>query len=255
MSHFLIFIFGLSVGSFLNAAIYRFKKKKTILIDRSKCPKCGETLKWYDLIPLLSFIFLLGKCRYCHKKINWQYPLVEIFTGIVFLLIFNFSIFSTDNQFLSLAYYLIIASFLIFIFVYDLKYYLILDKVIYPAIGISILYLIFLNFNSWSSYLFSAVLPAGFFLLLILVSRGEWMGLGDVKLAFLMGLILDYPGILIALFLSFLSGAGVGLFLIASGKKEMKSEIPFGPFLAGSTILVLLFKPFFIDLVNNLFLF
>jgi len=226
MLYFLIFIFGLSVGSFLNVVICRLETKESIVAKRSHCPQCGAVLKWYDLIPLLSFVFLLGKCRSCGKKINWQYPVVEIATGLLFLLFFN------------LYFYLIIICFLIIIFVYDLKHYIIPNKVVFPAIILSFFYSIFIG--SFLNFLLAALGASGFFLALVLVSKGRWMGMGDVKLAFLMGLILGWPNILAALFLAFLSGAVVGVALIIFGKKGLKSQIPFGPFLAGATVLVML---------------
>lgn len=226
MLYFLIFIFGLSVGSFLNVVICRLETKESIVAKRSHCPQCGAVLKWYDLIPLLSFVFLLGKCRSCGKKINWQYPVVEIATGLLFLLFFN------------LYFYLIIICFLIIIFVYDLKHYIIPNKVVFPAIILSFFYSIFIG--SFLNFLLAALGASGFFLALVLVSKGRWMGMGDVKLAFLMGLILGWPNILAALFLAFLSGAVVGVALIIFGKKGLKSQIPFGPFLAGATVLMML---------------
>jgi len=232
MFYLLIFILGLSVGSFLNVVICRLETKESIVAKRSHCPQCGAVLKWYDLIPLLSFVFLLGKCRSCGKKINWQYPVVEIATGLLFLLFFN------------LYFYLIIICFLIIIFVYDLKHYIIPDKIVFPAIIIAgIFNFQFSIFNEFSIFKFSilsAILAGGFFLSLVLFSKGKWMGMGDVKLAFLMGLILGWPNILAALFLAFLSGAVVGVALIIFGKKGLKSQIPFGPFLAGATVLVML---------------
>ena len=125
--------FGLIVGSFLNCVIYRLEEGKSFLKGRSFCPDCKHTLSWRDLIPLLSFLILKGKCRYCQKKISWQYPSVELSTGILFLLIFNY----TFPNLLATGYWLLVASFLIIIFVYDLKHYVIPDKVIYPAIMVS----------------------------------------------------------------------------------------------------------------------
>ncbi len=247
MSFFLIFILGLSVGSFINAIIYRLKKKKPISFDRSHCPYCRVSLKWPDLIPIVSFILLSGKCRYCRKKISFQYPLVELMTGLLFLMTFY-----SFGYSLITFYYLTIISLLIIIFVYDLKYYLIPDKIVYPAVIIAFLYLFFEK--DFISHFLSAILASGFFLLLVLVSKGKWMGLGDVKLAFLMGLILGWPGILIALFISFFSGAVIGLTLIVLGKKKMKSEIPFGPFLAGSTVLVIFLNQCLIDWFNACFI-
>lgn len=220
---FLVFVFGLIVGSFLNCVIYRLEQGESFLKGRSFCPFCKHTLLWQDLIPVFSFVFLKGKCRYCQQKISLQYPLVEIATALLFLLIFNFQ-FSIFN--------FIIVPFLIIIFVYDLKHYIIPDKVIYPAIIIAGI------FNFQFSIL-SAIGAAVFFAAIVLVSYGRWMGIGDIKLAFLMGLILGFPNILVALFLSFFIGAIIGIGLIISGKKKLKSEIPFGPFLVAGTIIAM----------------
>ena len=229
-----IFIFGLIVGSFLNCVIYRLEEGKSFLKGRSFCPHCKHKLIWQDLIPIFSFLILRGKCRYCQKKISWQYPTIEIATGLLFLsiFIFHFSIFN-----------LIIACFLIIIFVYDLKHYIIPDKVIYPAIIIALIFnfqfLIVNEFPIFKFSILSALGAAAFFLLIVLISRGKWMGVGDIKLAFLMGLILGFPNILVALFLAFFIGAIMGIGLIATGKKTLKSEVPFGPFLVAGTFLAL----------------
>ncbi len=139
----IIFLTGLIVGSFLNCVIYRLAFPR----GRSFCPYCKHILSWQDLIPVLSFFILRGECRYCGKKISWQYPLVEIATGLLFVLILNFEFlisnkilifnFETITYFL---YLLIISSLLIIIFVYDLKHFIIPDKIIYPAIGIALIY-------------------------------------------------------------------------------------------------------------------
>lgn len=239
----LIFIFGLCLGSFLNVVINRLELKESIVIKRSYCPKCKKVLQWYDLIPVLSFVLLRRQCRYCHKKISWQYPLVEIATGLLFLLVFLSASWNGDFQLINIFYYLIITSILIVIFVYDLKYYIILDKIIFPAIVITLLYrlVIFSDLMGLIYPILAALLAGGFFLSLVLVSHEKWMGLGDVKLGVLMGLILGWPRILPALFLSFTLGAVVGIALILLKKKKIKSEIPFGPFLSLATFVILLY--------------
>ena len=239
----LIFLFGLIIGSFLNCLIYRLEKNKSFLKGRSYCPHCNKTLKWFDLIPILSFLFLRAKCRYCKKKISFQYPLIELVTGLLFVLIFWH--FGFNVGFVALSYFLISTVFLIIIFVYDLKHYIIPDKIIYPAIVIAIIFnLQFLAFNQFSIFKFSilsAVLPALFFLAIILLSRGRAMGWGDFKLAILMGLLLGWPNILVAFFLAFLMGSLVGMGLIISKRKTIKSMIPFGPFLVIATFIALFF--------------
>lgn len=240
----IIFIFGTCVGSFLNCLIYRLREQQSFLSGRSFCPKCLHQLVFFDLIPVLSFIFLKGKCRYCGEKISWQYPLVELATGFLFLLIFlHFTIYPVwiSGTLPFTIYLLIISCLLIIIFVYDLKHYIIPDKIIYPAIVIVFLYKIIFDFQTSNFYslILSALVAFGFFFLLWLVSRGRWMGLGDAKLAFLMGFFLGYPKILIAMFSAFLIGAIIGIGLMASGKKTLKSQVPFGPFLVVGTFIAL----------------
>ncbi len=236
----LVFVFGLVIGSFLNVVICRLKTKETIFFNRSYCPECKAVLRWYDLIPILSFLIQRGKCRYCEKKISWQYPLVEISTACLFLLIFNFQ-FSIFN----LIYYLIIVSLLIVIFTYDLKHYLIPDRIVFPGMIITLLYQVLSN--DFYRPVLAGLATSGFFLLLVLITKGKGMGLGDVKLVGLMGLILSWPNVLIALFLSFFSGAVIGLLLIVFSKKGLKSQIPFGPFLSGATVLTMFYSQFLID--------
>jgi len=234
----LVFIFGLIVGSFLNCVIYRLKTDKSFFEGRSFCPLCKHELAWLDLIPVVSFLMLKGKCNYCHKPISIHYPLVELFTGLLFLLVFHHAQYSI----LYALYNLVIVCFLIVIFVYDLKHYIIPDKVIYPAILVSGIFNIFLSFYTPYALrhtLYAALGASSFFLLIYLMSRGQWLGFGDVKLAFFMGLYLGFPNILVALFLSFFIGAVVGLTLISWGKKTLKSEVPFGPFLVTGTIIAL----------------
>ena len=250
----IIFIFGLVVGSFLNCVIYRLEKNKSFLKGRSFCPYCKHVLKSQDLIPVFSFLILKGKCRYCRKHISWQYPLVEIATGFLFLLISNFQFPISNFQILlNLCFLFLVSCFLIIIFVYDLKHYIIPDKVVYPAILIAFIYLIAAHDLRLMIYaLLSAFLASGFFLFIILVSKGKWMGLGDVKLAFFMGLFLGFPNILAALFFAFLIGAIIGVGLILKGRKTLKSEVPFGPFLVIATFIAFFWGRILIDWYLNL---
>ena len=254
LTYIFVFFFGLIVGSFLNCVIYRLEEGKSFLKGRSFCPDCKHTLSWQDLIPLLSFLILKGKCRYCKKPISIQYPLVELATGILFILILNFS---TRPGGVILF---VVSCFLIIIFVYDLKHYIIPDKIIYPVIIVSGIWYfvsgIFLNLYTKYEILntiYSAFGAAAFFLAIVLVSRGKWMGVGDIKLAFLMGLILGFPNILAALFLAFLIGAIIGVGLIAAQKKTFKSEVPFGPFLVTGTFIALFWGENIINWYLNFF--
>ena len=232
-----VFIFGCVIGSFLNSVLYRMEQGKSFIKGRSFCPKCKHSLVWYDLIPIFSFLFLLGKCRYCKKKIAVQYLIAEISTGILFLLVYIFI--GLD---ISLIYFLIVACLLEMIFIYDLKHSIIPDKLVFSAIGISIVFLavsFFYEKVPIKDHLFSALAASGFFFIIWAVSKGKWMGFGDVKLALFMGLFLGWPNILTALFFAFIAGAIIGLILIALQKKKIKSEVPFGPFLIAGTFFAL----------------
>lgn len=152
------------------------------------------------------------------------------------------TIFSTLN----ICYLTIISSVLAIIFIYDLRYYIIPDKIVFPAIVVSILFNLFFdlhnkNFSHSLSGLFAAILAGSFFLILFLFSRGRWIGFGDVKFALLMGVFLGFPKILIALFLAYFIGAIIGLGLIVLRIKSLKSEIPFGPFLVIGTFIAMFF--------------
>ena len=255
-----VFISGLCIGSFLNCIIYRLEQKKS-LKGRSFCPHCKHKLFWQDLFPVFSFLFLKGRCRYCHKKISIQYPLVELITGILFIFVFSLAYPAlTLYQWIYVLYMFYMSSALIVIFVYDLKHYIIPDKVLFPAIVISLIYnfippLFFGRPDQDILYAFSAaVIASGFFLIIFLVSKGRWIGFGDVKLAVLMGFVLGFPNVLAALFLAFFFGAIIGIILMVFKKKSLKSEIPFGPFLIFGTFMAIFFGSQIINWYLRLFL-
>lgn len=231
----LLFVLGLSVGSFINALVYRLHEKKPIVNDRSACPACDHRLSSYDLIPLVSFAMLLGRCRYCRKRISWQYPLVELLTGIAFILPFTRYLLPVTG-YTDLILYYVFVFILLLIFTYDLRYMLIPDSISIPSIIIVFIVKIltsdFLIFNS----LIAAAIASGFFLVQFIVSRGRWIGGGDIRLGFLIGLMLGSPVIIAALMLAYILGAVVTLPLVALGRHTMKSQIPFGAFLTLATI-------------------
>ncbi|MDP4007178.1 MAG: prepilin peptidase [bacterium] len=261
----IVFGFGLMVGSFLNAFLYRLevqqglrsvapKREKTglsVFQGRSFCPHCGHQLSWQDLIPLVSFVMLRGRCRYCKGKISLQYPFVEFACGLLFVATFSFvmeNLLSVSfPQALYILYLWAVVSALLAVFVYDLKHYLIPDKILYPAISLVLLWQVLLQFQvvenllsvSFWEALLSGLGATGFFLAIYLLSKGRAMGFGDVKLALFMGLFLGFPNILVALAFAFGAGALVGLVLIALKRKTMRSEVPFGPFLVLGTLVVL----------------
>lgn len=238
----LVAFFGLSVGSFLNVVILRFETIESIIKTRSHCPHCKKQLPWYDLVPFFSYLILAGRCRWCKKNISLQYPVVEAVTAAIFVLIYLQYSISWESFFLVL-----ISSLLIVVAVYDWLHMEIPDILIYSGAVFASALIIYnlwqiqslADLNYWLSYVYALLIGAGFFGFLVLVSRQKWMGWGDVMLAGLMGLILGYPNILVALFLAFLLGSLVSLILIITKQKTIKDAVPFGPFLVIATFIAL----------------
>lgn len=252
---FFVFLFGTAIGSFLNVVIFRLHKHKT-LGGRSSCPYCQHELSAIDLIPVFSFLSLKGKCRYCHHRLSWQYPLVEFWTGIIFCLVYltsSFFEFANFSNMISLIFELFVASVLIVVAVYDFRWGLILDKIVFPSSVVAFLYLLLshssliLGFSSAAKLLalFYSLLTAFglslFFLAIILITKGRGMGGGDFKLSIFIGLAFGWPLALVATFLGFLTGAIGAVMLILLGKKNLKQTVPFGPFLALGSLLTLLY--------------
>ena len=241
-----IFILGIFIGSFLNVVVFRLHRQEGFIKGRSKCLFCGHILYSKDLVPLFSYLFLKGRCRYCRQRFSHQYPLVELATGLAFVLIFNKLVAGLNllalepQQLLALIAWWLIACFLIIIFVYDLKYYLILDKVIWPAVIIALLVNIILG-SSILNLLLAAIVGSGFFLLQFLISKGKWIGGGDIRLGFLIGCIVGWPQILTALFLAYILGSVISAILLLNNKKRWGDKIPFGTFLALATFLTMLY--------------
>jgi len=251
----LVFWLGASVGSFINVLVGRFGKKKAVdVAGRSKCDYCCRQLEWWENIPIISFLFLRGRCRTCHSPIPWEYPLVELATGIIYLLIFNFPANSfavlaggpadslailAGGQFWRLGLELMIATLLIVVFLFDLHYQIIPDWATLSLIGLTLVYHYSLNSNF---YLLTSILTglaaAAFFLALHLITRGRGMGLGDVKFSFFMGFFFGPTKTAAALYLAFLTGAIIGVILILGKKKKFGQQIAFGPFLVAATFII-----------------
>lgn len=239
---FAVFILGLCVGSFLNVVIDRLPAGQTIVAGRSYCDHCKHKLSWHDLFPVLSFLLLGGKCRYCRVGISFQYPLVELITGLLFLLAYTTMIRIIEvYSIIRLFYFLVIISGLVAIFFTDLKYRIIPDQILVLLALASLIYLFIFQKNNLPEHLLAGVILLAFFLALVLATRGRGMGLGDVKYAFVMGFILGIPYSIISFYLSFLTGALISIILVISGRKKMKGTIPFGPFLVGGTLMSLFY--------------
>jgi len=235
----LLFLLGISFGSFLNAWEWRIHSEKSISNGRSKCPTCDKTLKWYDNIPIVSFIFLRGKCWHCKKDISWQYPAVELVTGISFIFVGWFHQFDPLLIFRDCAIFFL----LLFTFVYDFKYQLILDRMTLAPAGILFAISLLFGWHQWTSMLLGAVIGGGFFLAQFVLSKGKWIGGGDIRLGVFMGVILGWQLTLLALFLAYILGATVGVGLIASKKKKLASKVPFGTYLTIATFVAMFWGP------------
>ena len=230
---FLIFFFilGSAIGSFLNVVIDRTIRRETLL-GRSYCDNCHATLKTVDLIPIFSFVGLGGRCRVCKKPVSWQYPIVEAIAGILFIISFLVLSAADNLTIASLLLNFFLVSVLIIVAVVDIKFSLIPTSFVYLASLVTLFYnFIFLSRDAFVQNVGTAFAAAFFFGLIVLVTRGKGMGTGDITLAFLMGLVLGFGQMVLAVFLAFFFGAVVSVFLIILGKKHFGQTIPFAPFL------------------------
>jgi leader peptidase (prepilin peptidase)/N-methyltransferase len=250
-----MFLLGTIIGSFLNVVIYRFNTGKSVVKGRSICMTCNRNLRWYELIPVFSFLIQKGKCRRCASSISHQYPIVELVTGLVFALIaFHFSpifLISVYSYEAFVVLFSFIFSLLIVIVVYDMRHKVIPDKLVYIFIIVSFLS-IFINYTGIGSFfivpqfinILSGLLFALPFAFLWFISRGRWMGLGDAKLILGVGWMLGPLATFCALTLSFWIGSVISLILMAFSRNKinMKTEIPFAPFLVLGTLITFLFN-------------
>jgi leader peptidase (prepilin peptidase) / N-methyltransferase len=261
----IFFIFGLIIGSFLNAVVYRLNAVES-LMERSHCPKCKKKIRWFDNVPLLSFILLSAKCRDCGEKISWQYPAVEFVTGVVFALIGNYFFLSFDSaSWMQAAYYLAIFSLLFVIFVYDIKYMEIPMLVLWLGVGVTLAYFISSDWHDFAlavsivdlktvAGLLGGLVAFLFFFGLAAYSKETWMGYGDAYIGMLAGLVVGWPNIIPTLMLSFTIGALISVELIIFRKKTMKSQVPFAPFLITSVFLIIILPQAF-PALKDLFLY
>jgi len=232
MNYFLIVVFGFIIGSFLNVLIYRLPRGESIISPPSHCPDCGHKLGFLELIPVISYFILGGRCRFCGSKISLRYPLVELITGIIFLinylLLFN-PIILFSGLFLS--------SLLIVLTLIDLDHQILPDKLTLSGMGVGLLLSFFRPEFSSLSALLGLVLAGGLLLIIAIISRGG-MGGGDIKMMMMVGTFVGPVLAVIAIFL----GAAIGLIFslpgLITGKLQSKSKLPFGPYLAISSLII-----------------
>lgn len=250
------FVFGTLIGSFLNVVIYRLHTGRSVN-GRSHCMSCGETLRWYELFPIVSYLVLRARCRSCSAYIPLRYLTVELLTGFVFLVLAV--LFSGAPALFFL--YAVLAAILVVITVYDIRHTIIPDELTLAVAGVAC---IRLGYDFWQGRditllgydVLGGVLAGGFFFALWYFSKGRWVGLGDAKLALPLGIIAGMGSVLSMVVLSFWIGAALSLALLGIGKLlergktvlhfipgelTMKSEVPFAPFLILGFILAHLF--------------
>ena len=238
-------LLGLAVGSFLNVLIIRTHDQTSPWRGRSRCPHCGHTLKWFELIPLVSFVWLLGRCRRCKKTINWQYPAVEFLTAAMFIsLTIHFG-----ATWLGLASF-IVGSLMLTIAVYDLRWSMLPDifSIVLSLSGLIVAWLMKLP---WPDILFGLFGGLTFFGLQYILSRRRWVCSGDILLGGALGMLLGWRLLALGLLLAYLSGAIAAIILLIIQQRKTSSAIAFGPFLIIGGYLAWLWGPQMIDWYFN----
>jgi leader peptidase (prepilin peptidase)/N-methyltransferase len=249
-----VFLCGLAVGSFLNVVIYRLPLAKSILRPGSACPSCGEPIRFYDNIPVLSFIILKGRCRHCGHTISWRYPVVELLTATLFTLIaivYGFSLQSLS--------YMLMTGMLIAIAFIDLDHFIIPDYITIPGAILGLILAILSNHITIVNALIGLVVGGASLLLVGFLGdrlfKRESMGGGDIKLAALLGAYLGWQQVVFVLISASFLGALIGIAGILLSKQVKKTRlIPFGPFLALGAVVSIFFGEYLINLYLNSFL-
>jgi leader peptidase (prepilin peptidase)/N-methyltransferase len=238
----LAFIFGACIGSFLNVCIYRLPVSKSIVYPGSSCPSCGNLIRFYDNIPILSYLWLKGRCRYCNAPIAIRYPLVELMGGLFCLGVFL----RYGLTFQAAVYYVFIAILIVITFI-DIDHRIIPDYLSLP--GIPIFFLASFGIPTltfWDALI--GILAGGGSLFLVawtyhLITKKEGMGGGDIKLLAMIGALIGWKGVLFTIFVSSAVGTLSGVTIMLLTRQNMKLAVPFGPFLAIGAIAYIFFGP------------
>ncbi len=247
MFTFFLFIFGTAAGSFLNVLAMRYEEggrifRKDILTGRSRCPHCHKILRWFELVPLFSYILQLGRCRRCGKPLSWQYPAVELLGGLIFLLA---ALYLPAAPIWALA----LLTFLLITLI-DLRLSVIPDQL---NLFLGLLAVGLAAAGGFSaadivSRLIGAAVGFGVFGLIVAITKGRGMGIGDWKMAVALGLLFGWPKIALLIGIAFIIGGIVAAAVLLTGARKLKDSIPFGPFLALAAVLVLIFGDLLIKL-------
>ncbi len=236
------FLFGAVVGSFLNVVILRLpNNKESIVYPPSHCPLCKADILWYDNMPIISYLFLGGKCRKCNEKISLQYPLVELGMGLLTLALFHQ--FGLSIEFF--IFFLFSAALMVIIFI-DLHHQIIPDIISLPGIAIGFASSFFIKTVSWQDSGLGILIGGGILysiaLIYYLITKKDGMGGGDIKLLAMIGGFLGWQSLLFVVFASSLTGSAVGIVSMCTHGKGTKTKIPFGPFLSLAALTYLFFE-------------
>ncbi len=233
-------VFGLVVGSFLNVCICRLPKDESVVSPPSHCPSCSYQIRWYDNIPLVSYLVLRGKCRGCGTHISLQYPLVELLNAAL-----SFFLFLRFGPTLAFAALFLFCSALVVITFIDFEHQIIPDEISLSGIVIGFILSFFLKGHSWLNSLLGILLGGGSLLLVAYtyqrVTGKDGMGGGDIKLLAMMGAFLGWKAVPFIIFASSLVGSVIGISLMLFQKKDAKLAIPFGPYLAFAAVLYIFY--------------
>jgi prepilin signal peptidase PulO-like enzyme (type II secretory pathway) len=276
MTSILLLIIGIIFGSFVNAFVWRLheqlddngepkkltkkqQKQVSIIKGRSMCPQCKHTLAAKDLIPIISWLSLSGKCRYCKKPISKQYPLIELLTGALFSISYTFwpYDFSEVWHYIAFINWLLMVTGFVALSLYDIKWMLLPNRIVFPLMWIAtgalaLQFMLGRPLNDFAGICSAVVVAGGIFWVLYQISKGTWIGGGDVKLGLLIGLLLTSAaqGVLF-LFVASLLGLLYSLPLMLTNKLKTSSKVPFGPFLMASAFIVVLWGQSLINWYTN----
>ena len=251
---------GVSFGSFVNAFVWRIHKNKNFVSERSICTHCKHVLAWYDLVPVLSWLSLRGKCRYCNKAID-DSPIVEIVTALLFVISYNwwpYELVGVEDYIL-LGFWFVQLVGLVALTLYDFKWLLLPNKILFPMTGLAVVQRVYEavfiveSSEPIKEMLLGCLVGGGVFYLLYQVSNGRWIGGGDVKLGFYMGILLSPAKVGIAILVGFYSASFVLIPLLLLKKVGRKSKIPFGPFLIVGLFIMTLWSDTFIEWFKQLY--
>lgn len=256
-----LIVFGLILGSFVNALVWRLHQNRDWVKDRSECVHCHHKLAAKDLVPVLSWLYLRGKCRYCAKPIQ-DSPAVELLVPLLFVASYILwpQMFVGEGL-LTFALWLIFIVGFTVLAVYDFKWFLLPDKVVFPLMALAVVQVLTVAIfyqQFWPTVLgavYAVIVLSGLFFVLHALSKGTWIGFGDVKLAVVLGLLAGGPfEAVLLLFVASMSGLLVSLPMLVAGRANRKAHIPFGPFLLFATVVVVLFGAEIIDWYKRLLL-